>query len=140
MIEKKTKIKQIVRVSHVMPFQPVWHPPSHCPVILSHLALTPQLRLHCLWQLFPYLPLGQAFRLKIYYKYINVSSLFFPIFQWDINFVIIIFLEDKPTDLCHIWPQMFLYHIHSHNFRSRDDMVLHFCSFHKIFDTLNHRF
>lgn len=48
MIEKKTKNKQIVRLSHVMPFQPILHPPSHCPVILSHLALTPQLMLHCL--------------------------------------------------------------------------------------------
>lgn len=61
------------------------------------------------------------------------------IFQWQIYFVNIIFVANKTTDLCHIWSQMFLCHTHAHNFRLRDDMDLHFYSFHKLFDTLNHR-
>lgn len=52
--------KNLLRVSQVTPFHPTWHPPSHCPVTLSHLYGTPQLTLHCSWQLQPYRPSGQS--------------------------------------------------------------------------------
>lgn len=44
----KLSIRHFLRVLHVWPFQPTWHPPSHCPVVLSHRYGTPQLALQCL--------------------------------------------------------------------------------------------
>lgn len=62
------KLDLFLLLSHSGVSHPAWHPPSHCPVIQSHLPGTPQFLLHLLSQCGPNHPNLHSVKNGFYHK------------------------------------------------------------------------
>lgn len=62
------KLDFFLLLSHSGVSHPAWHPPSHCPVIQSHLPGTPQCLLHLLSQCGPNHPNLHSVKNGFYHK------------------------------------------------------------------------